>query len=925
MNKPLFKALAIIFIFLSLFFSCSDKSNKNSNSSPVIKIDSPSDKSVFAEGESIDFLCSVYDNEDGFVTEGSIVWMSNIDGTIGQGSKFTNSKLTPGPHTILTSATDKDGNKSTVQLYIEIEKTKPTWYKDFDGDGYSDGNTITSPSKPNAYYYLASELVASTGDCNDNDLKINPNVSEICGDKIDNNCNSKIDEGCSSTDTETNTSTSTDTDTDIDTSKTEYKTGDFVIKWAGFKKASNIFSIYNSKNPSKILFSSDLNEAFLSVGEADLKVEEKRGSFTAKETINKICKVQTIESITEKGSSVVINGRFTDCNEPYQIIFSQPLENHLSFNVSVNNSRINFISMTYDCGASERFYGFGEQFTYLNGKGHEIPMIAQEGGVGRGHSIITPLVNIASPGSGGTPYSSYYPVPHYITNQNRSLFLENYEYSVFDLKNEKKVIIRLFANSMKGRILYGESMLELITAFTEYSGRMPQPPSWINNGVVIGMQGGTDFVRNVWEKLQKNSTEISAFWLQDWVGKRVTSVGSQLWWNWELDEERYPKWPKLVADFKKEGIKVLGYMNPFLVDASKKGNYKRNLYKEALDNGYLVKDEMGEPVAITNTDFDAGLVDITNPSARIWIKSIIKDQMIAVGLSGWMADFAEALPFDTHLFSGESASSFHNKYPVEWAKLHKEAIKDAGYEGDMFFFNRSGFLESPGYSTFLWEGDQMVTWDGDDGFISGIKGLLSGGFSGISLNHSDAGGYTSISYGGVGYKREKDLLLRWVETNAFTALLRTHEGLQPEANAQFYSDEESLKHFARCSKIYKALSFYRTELFKEASEKGYPVVRHPVLYFPNEGVFLDMDDKTIEFMLGSEFLVAPVIEKNVTKKNVYFPQGKWVSVWDQKIYGDALKGIWTVVDAPLGKPPVFYKQGSSVGANFVKLLKEEEL
>ena len=33
-------------------------------------------------------------------------------------------------------------------------------------------------------------------DCNDNNALINPGVSEVCDDKIDNNCNSKIDENC---------------------------------------------------------------------------------------------------------------------------------------------------------------------------------------------------------------------------------------------------------------------------------------------------------------------------------------------------------------------------------------------------------------------------------------------------------------------------------------------------------------------------------------------------------------------------------------------------------------------------------------------------------------------------------------------------------------------------------------------------------
>jgi alpha-glucosidase len=40
------------------------------------------------------------------------------------------------------------------------------------------------------------------------------------------------------------------------------------------------------------------------------------------------------------------------------------------------------------------------------------------------------------------------------------------------------------------------------------------------------------------------------------------------------------------------------------------------------------------------------MVDLTNPEAYDWIKTIIKDNLIGLGLDGWMADFGEYLPTD---------------------------------------------------------------------------------------------------------------------------------------------------------------------------------------------------------------------------------------------------------------------------------------
>jgi hypothetical protein len=69
------------------------------------------------------------------------------------------------------------------------------FYKDMDGDGYTDGTTQVGCTAPSGYV-----LSATAGDCNDNDPNINPARAEICDNK-DNNCNGQTDEGnvCAST------------------------------------------------------------------------------------------------------------------------------------------------------------------------------------------------------------------------------------------------------------------------------------------------------------------------------------------------------------------------------------------------------------------------------------------------------------------------------------------------------------------------------------------------------------------------------------------------------------------------------------------------------------------------------------------------------------------------------------------------------
>ena len=72
-----------------------------------------------------------------------------------------------------------------------------TWYRDADGDSYSDGSTLTQIDRP-AGYFLATELAATTGDCSDTAAAVHPGAMEVC-DGLDNNCNSQVDEGVQST------------------------------------------------------------------------------------------------------------------------------------------------------------------------------------------------------------------------------------------------------------------------------------------------------------------------------------------------------------------------------------------------------------------------------------------------------------------------------------------------------------------------------------------------------------------------------------------------------------------------------------------------------------------------------------------------------------------------------------------------------
>jgi alpha-glucosidase len=698
-----------------------------------------------------------------------------------------------------------------------------------------------------------------------------------------------------------------------------YRVGGFVVQVATWSGAAAL-RVAHVTEPDRALFESVPGRGFLAAGVAETSVEENTtpaSGFTLTDVDLVRFDRQTVDEVRIDEGTATLHGSVSGEQRAvgYTMTFSEPVPNQLRFEVVLTapagTPPCTRVFLHYRSAPDEHFFGFGQQLTYFDQKSRLLPVLVQEHGVGRGLPVVTQAVELAyGARTAGAWYTTEVSVPHYLTTQLRSLFLENTEYCVFDLRAADRAEIELFAGGMSGRILHGRSPLDLIESYTQYAGRMRPLPDWVHEGAIVAVQGGTDRAMAKLQALVAADVPVAAFWIQDWVGQRTTPVGSQLWWDWQLDQTHYPNWQQLVDALREQrDARMLIYINPFLADQP--GHDQ--LYQQALLSGYLVRGADGQPILIPNASFSAGLIDLSNDDARTWIKGIIKDRLIdQAGASGWMADFGEALPFNAVLASGESPDAWHNRYPEEWARVNREAIEEAGQGNDAVFFNRSGYTRSPGISTLFWLGDQLQTWDEHDGMRSAITGALSGGVSGFSLVHSDTGGFDSLSLplpGGNSIpvvRRTKELLQRWMELNAFTPVFRTHEGIDPAVAWQYDSDQETLAHFRRCVQLYRAWGDLRRELVAEAATTGHPVMRHLVLHHPDDAQVLGLSH---QYLLGPDLLIAPVVEPGATTAHLYLPAGHWRHLWTDAFRDDPAGG-WIDVPAPIGQPPVFLRAGS---------------
>jgi len=165
----------------------------------------------------------------------------------------------------------------------------------------------------------------------------------------------------------------------------------------------------------------------------------------------------------------------------------------------------------------------------------------------------------------------------------------------------------------------------------------------------------------------------------------------------------------MVDEWEKEGVRPLVYMNPYFANLT--GNPEINTnYFEFLDNkGYFVKGADSEKsYLIKSVSIEFGMIDFSNPDAYAWCKeTIIKNMIKEARAVGWMHDFGEYTPLQGVKFDGYDGptSTYHNRYPYEWAKISREAVEEAGTLDESVYFMRAGSTMSPGKTSLFWMGD----------------------------------------------------------------------------------------------------------------------------------------------------------------------------------------------------------------------------
>ena len=155
--------------------------NQIVNTAPEVTIISPSTGSSASESESVSFVATANDAEDGDIST-AIVWTSDLDGEIGQGSTI-DAQLSVGHHIITATAADSEALSQQASIQFDVNPAAdptilswvaPTQYTDNSAllnlagfkiyYGTSEGNLIHSVSinDPSVTSYQLDQLQSNT-------------------------------------------------------------------------------------------------------------------------------------------------------------------------------------------------------------------------------------------------------------------------------------------------------------------------------------------------------------------------------------------------------------------------------------------------------------------------------------------------------------------------------------------------------------------------------------------------------------------------------------------------------------------------------------------------------------------------------------------------------------------------------------------
>lgn len=483
------------------------------------------------------------------------------------------------------------------------------------------------------------------------------------------------------------------------------------------------------------------------------------------------------------------------------------------------------------------------------------------------------------------------------------LFFNTTYWSQFDLGAKQPGVWRMEtqASELDYYIIYGPEPAEIISTYTQLTGRMPMPPRWsLGYHQCRWSYESQEIVRQLAVEFRQRRIPCDVIHLDiDYMnGYRI--------FTWS--PKRFPNPQALIHDLKQNGFKVVTISEPG-VKYEPEANY--HIFDEGLGKDYFIRKANGQLFHGYVWPDKAIFPDFMRPEVREWWGGL-QNSLTDIGVAGIWNDMNEPALDDSPFGDDGNKISFpldaaqgpsdertthaetHNLYGLMMAQAAYQGVKKSRPQERSFFLTRAGYAGIQRWSA-VWTGDNQSLWEHLE---MSIPMLCNLGLSGVAFVGADIGGFAGNA--------TAELFARWMQLGMLYPFMRGHSALTTAQHEPWiFGDkvEEICRDYIELR--YRLLPYIYT-LFWQAATTGAPILRPLLYHFPNDPKTYPLGDQV---MLGPSLLAAPISRPGVDHRAVYLPEGCWYDWWSGKAF-DGPSHI--MAHAPLEQMPLYVRAGSII-------------